>query len=147
MLKQKIFTLFILSCSVVFAQEPLQEKVFFANSPMDQNYFYSEVTYQSPGWIKNSNRRLPVSKKNFTPGNSLELEYVSAAKGSWRAKVFYHSLRGIDFFKPATHLVFRMYVESETLIGELPGLAISDKDKEPSFFSSVAKLHRWICTE
>jgi hypothetical protein len=134
MLKQKIFTLFILSCSVVFAQEPLQEKVFFANSPMDQNYFYSEVTYQSPGWIKNSNRRLPVSKKNFTPGNSLELEYVSAAKGSWRAKVFYHSLRGIDFFKPATHLVFRMYVESETLIGELPGLAISDKDKEPSSF-------------
>ena len=53
-------------------QEPQQDKVFFANSRMANDYFYSEAVYQSPAWIKNSNGKLPVSEKNFTPGNALE---------------------------------------------------------------------------
>ena len=102
----KISGLFCFLCSIAFGQEPLQEKIFFVNSPMPQNYFYTETSYQSPGWIKNSRGKLVVSTKSFTPGNSLELEYISNPKGNWEAKIFYNTLRGIDTFKPATHLVF-----------------------------------------
>jgi hypothetical protein len=119
------------------AQEPLQEKVIFANSLMTGGYFYSETTYQAPSWIANSKQRLVVSEKNFTPGNSLVLEYISAAKGSWQGKILYRPVRGIDFFKPATHVVFRLNVGSETSVEELPKVGVGDKDQKPSRFLSL----------
>src|SRR5688572_25870776 len=117
---RNVILLLMFGCHLVHAQEPLQQKIIFANSLMTGGYFYSDVTYQSPSWILNSNHHLTVSEKNFTPGNSLALEYVSAEKGSWQAKVLYRPVRGIDFFKPATHVVFRVYVASETSMSELP---------------------------
>lgn len=132
------------------ALEPAQEKVFFANSRMQESYFYSEASYQSPSWIKNVNRKLPIGEKNFTPGNSLELQYTSSLKGSWEAKIFYHPLRGIDFFMPSTHLVFWLYVQSQTLAGELPVISVSDKGQEGSSVISLQpylegfQAQRWI---
>jgi hypothetical protein len=127
-----IMVVLSLLCSIAHGQEPAQEKVFFTNSPMSENYFYSEVTYQPPSWLKKSNGKLPVSSKNFTPGNALELEYVSTSNGTWQAKVFYNTIRGIDSFRPATHLIFWLYLESETIIDELPALAISENKKGAS---------------
>jgi hypothetical protein len=146
---QKTIILSLLS-GTVLAQEPSQDKVIFANSLMEKNYFYSAATYQSPGWIKNINGKLPVSKKNFTPGNSLELQYVSAAKGSWEAKILYRPLRGLDFFKPATHLVLWLQVLSETAAGELPVVGISERDQQPSVYLPLQKYigqyqqNRWL---
>lgn len=145
--------LIILCCfsTAAFAQEPLQDKVFFSNSRMPESYFYSEATYQSPAWILNKNHKLVVSEKNFTPGNALLLQYISADKGSWKAKVLYRSLRGMDLFKPATQLVFRLYVESQTEAGELPSVGISgDREKEPSVFLPLQRFietyarDRWL---
>jgi hypothetical protein len=135
--------LIILCCFhtyTAFPQEPLQDKVLFANSRMPESYFYSEATYRSPSWIRNKNHKLAVSEKNFTPGNSLLLNYTSAVEGSWHAKVFYRPIRGIDFFKAATHLVFWLYVESQTEPGSLPLVGAGAKDQEPSLFLPVQRF-------
>lgn len=124
-------------CHLVHAQEQPQEKILFSNSLMTGGYFYSEVTYRSPSWMLNSNNRLTVSERNFTPGNSLALEYVSADKGNWQAKVLYRPVRGIDLFKPAKNVVFRLYVASETKANELPTIGISASDQPPSRFVSL----------
>lgn len=129
-----LLLMLMFGCHLVYSQ---QEKIFFSNSLMTGGYFYSEVTYRSPSWILNSNQRLTVSERNFTPGNSLALEYVSAEKGSWQAKVHYRPVRGIDFFKPATHVVFRLYVASGTEVNELPTIGISASDQLPSRFLSL----------
>lgn len=44
---------FLISYTSMRSQEPLYDKVFFANSLMDESYFYSEAVYTSPSWIKN----------------------------------------------------------------------------------------------
>lgn len=133
------------------AQEPLYDKVFFANSLMPENYFYSETSYEKPSWIKNANGKLCINNKVFfTPGNSLELEYVSAANGKWQAKVLYNSLRGVEFFKPVTHLGFWLLASSETGPGELPAIGIGDKDKRVSAFLPLQnyikelRLDHWV---
>jgi hypothetical protein len=106
---------------------------------MPGNYFYSEATYTSPSWIEHTNGKLLVSDKNLTPGNSLSLHYTSAEKGSWKAKLFYRSLRGIDFFTPASHLVFWLYVQSKTAAHELPAIGVGDKENEPAMFVPLQK--------
>jgi hypothetical protein len=126
-----------IACGQGVQQEPPQDKVFFANSRMANDYFYSEAAYQSPAWIKNSNGKLPVSDKSFTPGNALELSYTSAAKGSWQARIFYRPIRGIDSFKPATHLTFWAYVESQTAASELPRIAIGDREQDSLTFVAL----------
>ncbi len=132
-----ILAVLSLLCSIAHAQERAQEKVFFTNSPMSVNYFYSEVTYRPPSWLKKSDGKLPVTSKNFTPGNALELEYVSTSNGTWQAKVLYNTIRGIDSFKQGTHIIFRLYLESETTIDELPDVAVSESEKEPSTILSL----------
>src|ERR1700760_3396032 len=89
----------LLTCLQLHAQRILCDKQFFVNSIMPGNYFYSDASYQSPSWIKNTNNKLPVDDKIFfTPGNALQLDYISADKGSWAADVLYHEIRGVDTF-------------------------------------------------
>lgn len=115
----------------LYAQEVPYSYVFFDNSIMSKNYYYSEAVYTSPSWIKNSNNKLPVNDSVFfTPGNSLELTYVSAAKGNWQAKILYHPVRGRDIFKPASNLIFRLYVKSNTNEAQLPAIAIGKKESK-----------------
>ncbi|MFD2245368.1 glucoamylase family protein [Pontibacter ruber] len=131
-----LFFLFLFCQLVVFGQETPYTQVFFENSLMSRDHYYSTATYTAPGWVKNSQNKLPVSEEVFfTPGNSLELRYVSAPKGSWQAQVLYHPIRGIDFLKPATMLTFRLLVKSETAAPELPAVAIGKREaKELSAF-------------
>jgi exo beta-1,2-glucooligosaccharide sophorohydrolase (non-reducing end) len=107
------------------AQEATYPKVFFDNSVMQGRYFFSGASYQSPGWVNNIQQRLPVCDTVFfTPGNALELSYVSTPTGSWQAKVLNHNLRGVDSFKSATHLLFWLYAASATTAAQLPQLTI-----------------------
>jgi exo beta-1,2-glucooligosaccharide sophorohydrolase (non-reducing end) len=119
-----------------YAQEPLYNKVFFANSLMKESYFYSEVTYTTPSWIKNVNHKFPVNSELFySPGNALELNYISADKGKWEARILYRPSRGVDFFTPATHLSFRLRVQSsQTEPVELPQVSIGNRKKEDMTF-------------
>ena len=143
----------LLSILGLQAQEPPYDKQFFTNSNMKGNYFYSEATYSTPSWIKNARQKLPVNDTVFfTPGNSLELNYVSADKGKWEAKLLARPKRGVDFFTAATKLVMRLYVQSETAANELPLIAIgTGKDSSrllpiQDFISSYA-TNKWLTVQ
>ncbi len=132
---RRTFTIICILFSLnTLAQEPLIDKVIFANSPMAGNYFYSETSYTAPSWIKNTEGKIPVATENFTPGNALELEYVSAPNGHWQATVLYRQLRGMDMYKPVTHLVFRLYLDSDVTPDLLPLVGISDLKGKPELF-------------
>mgnify|MGYP000226300541 CR=1 FL=1 len=144
----------LFSVQSVVAQQTNYNKVFFANSAMKANHFYSSVSYKGPSWVKNTGKKLPIQEEHFfTPGNSLELKYVSAPEGTWQARLLYSPIRGVDAFKPSTHLVFRLYVQSQTTAGELPALAVGKKDGDPSKFLSLEKFienyetNRWLTVE
>ena len=85
--------------SLADAVEKPYDYVFFDNSRMQGNFYYSKTSSKSPSYLKNSSSRLPVSKECFSPGNSLELTYVSAEGGEWTAEIQYAPVRGNDFFR------------------------------------------------
>jgi exo beta-1,2-glucooligosaccharide sophorohydrolase (non-reducing end) len=123
------------------AQEPLYDKIFFANSRMDKSYFYSETSYKNPSWIKNVQKKLPVNDSLFfTPGNSLELNYISGKDGEWQAKIIFHPSRGMDFFTPATSLVMRLMVRSSTQLSELPEVGLGNKKDSLFSYTSLQKF-------
>ena len=126
-------------------------RVFFDNSLMSGNYFYSNAQYQSPGWIKNESNRLPVNDKIFfSPPNSLELKYTSCTSGSWQAAIQFHDWRGKDFVKTGNKLSFKLFIASNTSAAELPAIAIAKKDSAASNFiplSDFIKIlsqQKWI---
>ncbi|WP_242918600.1 glucoamylase family protein [Pontibacter liquoris] len=125
------------------AQETPYTRVFFDNSLMPENYFYSSASYTSPSWVKNSTGKLPVSEDLFfTPGNALELQYTSAKGGKWQAQVLYHPLRGVDFFRPQEKLVFYLLVKSQTVVSELPAIAIGMREAKK--LSEAVSLQPYI---
>ncbi len=137
-----ICLLCLMVCWQLSAQRILYDKQFFVNSKMNGNYFYSDVNYQSPSWIKNSNHKLPVDDKIFfTPGNALELNYISADKGEWKANILYHEIRGVDAFTNATQLVFRLYIQSSTDKNSLPLIALV---KDSNNLSSYLPIQNYI---
>ena len=72
-----LLTTLLLSASLQAVEKPY-DYVFFENSLMKGDYFYSQAKYTSPSWIKNARHHLPVAGSvAFTPGNSLELTYVA----------------------------------------------------------------------
>lgn len=116
------------------AQEPRYDRVFFDNSAMSKSFFYSEAVYTSPSWIKNVSGKLLVSDSiYFTPGNALQLQYVSRPNGKWQASLLYKSIRGQDHFSSATNLVFRLFVSSATSVDELPAVGIALEKNAPTF--------------
>ncbi|HEX5150532.1 MAG TPA: glycan-binding surface protein [Parafilimonas sp.] len=134
--------IFLFICLQSYAQRVLYDRQFFVNSMMPGNYFYSEANYTSPSWIKNINRKLPVDDKIFfTPGNALQLDYISADKGEWNAVITYHDIRGIDAFTNATQLVFRLFIESNTKNDALPLITLA---KDSSTISSFLPIQNYI---
>jgi len=141
-MNQFTLILILLASFRAIAQEPLYDKIFFANSPMQESYYYSEVSYSGNSWVKNVSNRLPVNDSVFfTPGNSLEINYVSSPDGNWQAKLFYRPVRGQDFFGKATHLFMRLFVSSQTETKQLPAIAIGNKKDENHHFVT---LHQHI---
>jgi hypothetical protein len=116
-------------------------RIFFDNSPMSGNYFYSDARYESPSWIKNEEHRLPVNDKIFfSPGNSLELKYTSNENGSWNAAIKFYKWRGKDFIKTGNKLSFKLLVASNTLPDELPAIAIAKEDSVASAFIPLSSF-------
>ncbi|SFH01676.1 glucoamylase family protein [Pontibacter chinhatensis] len=145
----------LLHATNLMAQETPYTRVFFDNSLMDKDHFYTSASYTSPSWVKNSSGKLPVSEEvYFTPGNALELKYNSAKGGQWQAQVLYHPIRGMDFFRPQEKLVFRLYIKSNTAATELPAVAIGKREaKELSQFLPLQnympnyKTGAWLTVE
>jgi hypothetical protein len=111
--KIKATILFIISATAAFCQTTIKDKVIFENSIIPDSYYYSEAGYTENSWIKNVHYKAPVSEQfAFTPGNSLELHYLSSEGGSWNVKVSHTPIRGIDSFKPASHISLWMFLKS-----------------------------------
>ena len=54
-----LLTTLLLSASLQAVEKPY-DYVFFENSLMKGDYFYSQAKYTSPSWIKNARHHLPV---------------------------------------------------------------------------------------
>lgn len=133
-------SLFALLLVVVASGQEQHTRIFFENSLMDNYFFYTKAEYEGASWIKNTQGKLPVSSDiYFTPGNSLELRYVSAENGSWFADIQYHEVRGIDSFKDADHLAFWLYVNGPTGKEELPFVSLLFDDNRESQSISLAR--------
>ena len=134
-----IIAALLLFVSAVACSQHKHDKIFFENSIMDSYYYYSKAEYMGDCWVRNTQGKLPVSDAQFyTPGNSLELLYRSAAAGSWNASVLYHILRGIDAFNDANFLSFWLYIKSGTEKASLPVVGLLFDDMEESQHTNLA---------
>lgn len=116
--------------------------IFFENSLMDGYYFYTKTDYTSPSWIKNARHHLPVGNTAFSPGNSLELTYISSPEGNWYSEVQYHTLRGNNFFRTPGVLSLQLFIQQETTdFNVLPEIAIRYTD---STYTKQLKLADYI---
>ena len=119
-----LLTTLLLSASLQAVEKPY-DYVFFENSLMKGDYFYSQAKYTSPSWIKNARHHLPVAGSvAFTPGNSLELTYVSAPGGDWYSEIQYCPVRGNDFFREPSTLSMQVRLRESMNAAALPNIAI-----------------------
>jgi exo beta-1,2-glucooligosaccharide sophorohydrolase (non-reducing end) len=104
------------------AQEPAYDVQFFVNSRMSGSYFYGFTFQTAPSSITHINDKLPVSEKEFfTPGNSLQLQYVNGEGGKWSAVLVRQEIRGQDHIRSARALSFKILVdEAATPAAQLP---------------------------
>lgn len=131
---KKVFTgLCFLICTLqIFAAEPPQDYIFFTNSRMTGNYFFSKVSYTNGSYVTNIKKKLLVDEEQFhTPGNSLHLTCTNAKDGTWQASVFMNAIRGVDQFKPVKDLSFWIYTKHAL---SLPGIKLMKSD---STFTAV----------
>lgn len=131
---------FLLSSWGNLAQEPEYHHVFFDNSLMEESWFYSNASYESPSFILNVEGRLPVeSELFFTPGNSLQLNYTSRPNGNWIVKLNYPQWRGKDFIKAGNYLSLWIYVAEDTKRELLPEIAVGGVDEKLTGYLSMGK--------
>src|SRR5438105_4191644 len=130
MRKTASFVLLFLIFDCLYGQERLYDHVIFENSRMAGFYYFSDTYYQSPSWIKNKQQKLPVvDNPSFTPGNSLELNYVNGDKGYWKTIIHQPVFRGQNLIREGESLWLRLFIRSaRTLKNELPSVKIGLKD-------------------
>ena len=134
---------FLINFSWVVAQEPEYVQVFFANSRMTGNYFYSKTSYQSPSWIRNIQNKLPVTETYFfTPGNCLQLNYVNGQGSSWNALIIRPQWRGQTNLKVGNTLHIKLLITTAgTSPQDLPAIQIG---KDDSIFSKPLSLSGYV---
>ncbi|TLX72310.1 hypothetical protein E9993_18535 [Labilibacter sediminis] len=104
-------------------------QILFDNSLMQGRYFYSEASYKNPSYIKHSQGKLIVcNDKSFTPGNSLELSYVSNEGGNWSAELKRPLRRDNYTYKKGSVLSMWLYVSTNTRVDELPFISLTTSD-------------------
>lgn len=131
-MKKIAISILLLMTLQVIGQEPARDLIFFANSGMKGNYFFSKKTATVSGVRTQS--RLPVSDSIFhSPGNSLKLEYTNSAGSSWQATITVPRIRGQDHFKKVRFFSFWVYKASAATTNEdLPQLQLLFKDSSLS---------------
>ena len=145
-MKKRLTLYFLLIIFFAQAQEPLQDYIFFANSRMSGNYFYTKTSFQSPSFIKNENQKLPVDENIFfTPGNALQLEYVNGKNGKWSASIYRPEIRGQDHFKIPKYLSFHLYSTTGTTSEFLPSVQLMSADSvfSKKYFFHLNKINSW----
>src|SRR5687767_6912057 len=150
-MKKRLLLYCLIIGTAAQALETPYNHMFFVNSIMEGNYFYSKTKYQSPSWIKNIQQKLPVSTNIFfTPGNSLQLQYINGNKGTWSAQIYQNKMRGQDIIKQSEWLSFHInIVSSKTTVKQLPALQLLNKDSNASMllpmndYLTSAETNQW----
>ncbi len=136
-----LFTITLFSANVQ-ATESLYDYIFFENSLMKDSYFYSDARYTSPSWIKNAAHHLPVCNSVFfSPGNALELTYISTPGGNWYSEILYCPVRGNDFFHSPATLSLQIQFKDTIKTSALPNLAIRYAD---STYTQSLSLYTYL---
>ncbi len=134
-MKKKLFILAgLFAVSLTYAQEFEYNYSFFDNSGMPGDYFYSSAETEQGSFLINRNFKLLVSNRQFhTPGNSLELSFINAKTGDWKAAVYYNPKRGVDQFKPANYFSCWIYkTVKDTVTYSLPAVRFMFSDSSLS---------------
>ena len=79
-MKRQLISILALLISVapIFSKERDFDYIFFENSLMEGNWYYSFVNYEDPSWVMNINGHLPVCEDEFSSaGNSLVFNYIT----------------------------------------------------------------------
>jgi exo beta-1,2-glucooligosaccharide sophorohydrolase (non-reducing end) len=146
-MRKTVFLSALWLCAASFAQEYEYYYTFFSNSAMTGNYFFSHTEAAGGSAIKNIHGRLPVSESVYhTPGNSLEIKYISSSDGHWKATIYYQPRRGMDHFKEAKYLSFWILNTSGIIPEtELPSVQFMSKDSSLSsaFAIPAGKPDEW----
>ncbi|HEU0112257.1 MAG TPA: glucoamylase family protein [Flavisolibacter sp.] len=129
-MKSILFSFFLLISYTAITQEFMYDYVFFANSRMKGDYFFSKTSSSGSSTITNNQNKLLVSQQQFfTPGNSLFLEYTNGVNGNWEAIIYKDQLRGQDHFKKPGFLSLWMFVSTgKTTAAGLPFVQLMMKD-------------------
>ena len=150
MIKHTLTILTFLAAIKLSAQEPHYTQMFFDNSLMPESWHFSKVEYQAPSFALNIDGRLPVEETLFfTPGNSLELHYVSAPGGNWQVQLNFPDWRGKDHIKQGDALHFRIFIDSKTGKDMLPRIALGTEKTQSAYVSidsylSELKDKEWL---
>lgn len=127
----------------------------FDNCPMTGAYFYSETASGGASWLLNLGGKIPVrNTPAYTAGSSLELRYVSAPGGTWRATILHRPIRGQDdwdngvfiqskasVFKRPVNLQLQLHCGSVPA-ESLPKIAILSNDNKTSTFVSLSAFKK-----
>lgn len=134
-MKRQLISILALLISVapIFSKERDFDYIFFENSLMEGNWYYSFVNYEDPSWIMNINGHLPVCEDEFSSaGNSLVLNYITNSEKGWNVKLHYAETRGIEQFRKPEILSIRMKIASGERAAALPVLTIIDNKDNKS---------------
>jgi hypothetical protein len=130
-----------------FSQEPLYNYIFFNNSRMPGNYFFSKTTATQPSSVINRGQHLPVTTESFhSAGNSLKLDYVNGSNGSWMAGLYRQPVRGQDNFHTIGAFSFYLKIQSPgTSMKHLPALQLMKDDSSltAKFTLPVKVSNQW----
>lgn len=158
---KQFFLLFLSTLLIypVFTSAQTYPEVWFESSTLPVRYSNSHVSYSGNSWIKNIKHQLPLSDSIFfTPKNALELNYTSGKEGHWEANIRYPRASAFQLKEEYT-LLFKLFIQSETSIDELPAIEIINSQAHtdsalitPSLISlkkfiKKAELNKWISVE
>lgn len=128
-MKKLLPLLFVFIAPFCAAQEYAYNHLFFSNSAMQGNYFFSLINASGGSSIQNTNGKLPVSEGYaFTPGNALQLTYASKAGGKWQAMLFRQNKRGMNHFTGARFLSLWVSVSNTNTTQHPPLVSLVKKD-------------------
>jgi hypothetical protein len=105
--------------------------VFFDNSITPGAYFYSSGKISEPSTLALINGKLPLDAKiSFTPPNAIRLEWKSADRGGWDARIDVMRFRNREIRFFGKNLYFWCYSLEGISAAALPVLRILDANAE-----------------
>ena len=141
-MKKKLLLPLLFVTLFTHAQEYTYNYNFFTNSAMPVDYYFSSTDNGGGSFLYNRNFRLLVNESIFhSPGNSLQIGYINARGGHWKATIYRQEKRGMDNFKKSSFLSFWLYSSSpEPNVNDMPAVQLMMADSSLSAKQRILKV-------